>query len=54
MTYAPLDETLRKERRREVYIQNRGYTVRRVEAMELLRDPAGFVAMVREALIRLG
>ena len=54
VTYAPLDETLRKERRREVYIQNRGYTVRRVEAMELLRDPAGFVAMVREALIRLG
>lgn len=54
VTYAPLDETLRKERRREVYLQNQGYTVRRVEAMDLLRDPQGFIEMVREALIRLG
>lgn len=53
-TYAPLDITLRKERKREVYLQNRGYTVRRVDPMALLRNPDGFIAMVREALLRLG
>lgn len=53
-TYRPLDITLRKERKREVYLQNRGYIVRRVDPMELLRNPDGFIAMVREALSLLG
>lgn len=54
VTYAPLGITLRKERKREVYLQNRGYIVRRVDPMELLRNPDGFIAMVRQALSLLG
>lgn len=44
---------MRKERKREVYLQNRGYTVRRVDPMVLLRNPDGFIAMAREALSHL-
>lgn len=51
VTYKPLDETLRRERDRAVYIQNQGYPLRRVQPAELLRDPGGFVRMVREALM---
>lgn len=49
-TYRPLAETLRREREREVQIQNSGYVVRRVKPADLLRDPDGFVAGVMAAL----
>ena len=53
-TYRPLAETLRREREREVQIQNSGYVVRRVKPADLLRDPDGFVAGVITALAAAG
>lgn len=50
VTYKPLDQTLREERERTVYIQNNGFVVRRTQPNELLRDPDGFVRMIKTAL----
>lgn len=47
---ASVAETLRKEAARHKYLQNHGYWVLRFSPQDILRDPAGFIANVAEAL----